>query len=161
VRALDNKPNIAESLYLLGSLARSRGDLDQASALWEESRAMDQAAGVRAGYVLIALAHLARERGEYGEAARLLGIRLRETHEIGEEIILGDLMRQIAEMALAMGQPERAARLGGASATQKEALARRTGILRCVRRCSTILLMRFGPPLAGRLSRPHGPRAKR
>jgi predicted ATPase/DNA-binding SARP family transcriptional activator len=128
VRALDNKPSIAESLYLLGSLARSRGDLDQASALWEESRAMDQAAGVRAGYVLIALAHLARERGEYGEAARLLGIRLRETHEIGEEIILGDLMRQIAEMALAMGQPERAARLGGASATQKEALARRTGI---------------------------------
>jgi tetratricopeptide (TPR) repeat protein len=84
LRALGNKASVAESLYLLGDLARSRGDLHEARALWEECRAMDQAAGNRAGYVLMALAEMAREQGDYGEAARLLGIRLRECYEIGQ-----------------------------------------------------------------------------
>jgi tetratricopeptide (TPR) repeat protein len=127
LRELDNKASMAESLYLLGDLARDRGDLDQARALWEECRAMDQAAGVRGGYVLMALAEMAQERGEYAEAARLLGIRLREIYEIGQVQTVGDLLQQLAGLFLAMNQPERAARLWGASAAQEEALARRRG----------------------------------
>ena len=127
LRALGDKAGVAQSLYHLGDLARSRGDGGQARALWEECRAMDQEAGIRAGYVLTALAQLAQERGEYGEAARLLVIRLRETGEIGQMNIVGSLLQQLAGMVLAMGQRERAARLWGASAAQREALSRRAG----------------------------------
>jgi predicted ATPase len=127
LRTLEDTAGIAERLYHLGDLARSCGDLSETRALWEECQAMGQAAGVRAGYVLTALAHLAREQGDDAEAARLLAIRLREAHEIGQVRITGTLLYELAGLALAMGNLERAARLRGAAATQEEALARRAG----------------------------------
>jgi hypothetical protein len=75
----------------------------------------------------VTLAILASERGDHAEVARLLEIRLRECYEIGQETSIGDLLFWLAEVTLAMGQPERATRLCGACVAQKEALAHRTG----------------------------------
>ena len=113
-------------LFDLALVARAQGDLPEAAARGEESRALAQAVGDTRllAEALAHLGHVAHAGGDDGRAAALLGESLRLVRAHGLEADTWRLARILAGLAgvgAAQGQPERALRLGGAAAALAEA----------------------------------------
>jgi non-specific serine/threonine protein kinase len=65
---------------------------------------------------------VAYERGEYARAAALLAESLRLVSDLGARDLLAHLLEGLAWVGMALGQPGRAARLGGAAKAVRGAL---------------------------------------
>src|SRR5262249_5025624 len=114
-REIGDPQAIAHSLYLLGSLARKRGDLAHARAYWDECASQDAAAGVRGGFVLFALGELALEQDDRIAAQGYFAKFVAARQEIQSHSAVASGLLGLSAVAVAMGQSERAARLMGAS----------------------------------------------
>jgi predicted ATPase/DNA-binding SARP family transcriptional activator len=125
MRERGDRAGISQNLCNLGHLALLRGDESEARRLWEESRAIDQALGTWDSYALCGLGDLAIRRGDYAEAQRLRGEVLRERQEIGYEFGVAVTLENLAWLAAARAEPERAVRLWAAAAARREALGAR------------------------------------
>jgi non-specific serine/threonine protein kinase len=123
MREADDRQGMAHSLFRLGSVARQIGDHVEARACWLECRELDQELGVKGGLVLRELGELALESGDYSAARRCFETFLSERHEIGERWGVVWALRGLCELALAEGEPERAARLLGASLAVRDSFA--------------------------------------
>lgn len=95
---LQDSEGANSALHVLGGLAYRRGDLDEANRLWEECAARWRASGQRHRSPLGNLSLIARYRGEYEKARRLLDESLeihRAMHQkpgiVGALNNLGDL----------------------------------------------------------------------
>jgi non-specific serine/threonine protein kinase len=109
---------VAMILDNLGTVARRQGDLDRAQALYEEARALGRDLRV-ALLELSSLAHLAdvaSDRGDVGRAATLYRDSLRLTWEGKHQRHFAGTLAGFAGLLAASGQPQRAARLCGATA---------------------------------------------
>jgi non-specific serine/threonine protein kinase len=123
MREAGDRQGMAHSLFRLGSIARQTGDHDEARAYWTECRRLDQALGVKGGLVLLHMGDLALESGDNSAARRCFETFLSERHEIGELLGVVWALRGLGELALAEGEPERGARLLGASLAVRESFA--------------------------------------
>ena len=115
---------VAYVLDNLGLVARGRGSLDQAAALFDEALVLWRQLGDKRN-VAVSLKNLARvtqERGIIGEAAALLNEALTLSHEAGDMLNIASALEGAADMAVMARQPNRAARLLGASAALRESL---------------------------------------
>jgi tetratricopeptide (TPR) repeat protein len=123
-RELGDKQGIATSLNNLGNVAERQGDYVQAAALYEESLALRRELGNKEGVAstLTNLGLLAYIQDDYGRATTLLREALLLSRDIGAKGLMPDGLEGLAWSAVAQGQPERAARLGGAAETLREAL---------------------------------------
>jgi hypothetical protein len=122
-RELGDRREIAHNLFQLGGTVRRAGDRDEARAYWVECRELDQELGVKGGLVLENLGDLALEGGDDAAARHYYRTFLAERHEIGERWGIRSGLQRLAAVALACGEPERAARLRGASLTVRESFA--------------------------------------
>jgi len=123
-RGLGAKDDLANALHSLGSLAERQGEYGKAVALYEESLALTRELGNSWGMaqVLGKLGHVATIQGEFGQAMTLLLEALSLSRGIGAREQVANLLENIAHLALALGDPLRAARLGGAAEGLREAL---------------------------------------
>jgi predicted ATPase len=97
---------VAAHLHLEASIAAAREVVDR----WETAQAANW------------LGHLAADEGHHAAAVSLLG-HLRELgQQLGDAEIMCAFMEGAAHLAAASGQPERALRLAGAAAAQREAI---------------------------------------
>ncbi|HEX5414945.1 MAG TPA: LuxR C-terminal-related transcriptional regulator [Chloroflexota bacterium] len=122
-RALNDTQMVAEALNAQGDLARATGDDDRAAALYLEglglARQIEGGSGLPG--VLQNLGHLARQRGDFRHALDCYseaGVLFRRN---GDRRGVAECLDGAAIVALAVGQPERAARLLGAAAAMLEA----------------------------------------
>jgi predicted ATPase/DNA-binding CsgD family transcriptional regulator len=118
-KELGDKPGLAQGLNSLGELARSAHDYDLAKEIYEEALKVCQETGevYRQSMLWANLAFIAYDEGDY-EHGRELAIRItKQRLEIGwKEWSFTGLMVLAGPLAR-LGQPEKAARLLGASAT--------------------------------------------
>src|SRR5262249_18372114 len=103
--------------WLLGMVARSQGRHEEARAHLEASRALSTRARLpqALGGSLLGLAELARENQDLEEAWELAHDSLGVLNEYGDRVGAAAALEQIAELALAVGEPERSLRLLAAS----------------------------------------------
>ena len=100
---------LAEAVGNFGQVARRRGDLPEARALYEESLAVDRALG-NARDVANALGNLAAvaaEQGDYGGARALQAEHLRLAQELGSPHGVAWALEGFAQLAARSGAPER------------------------------------------------------
>ncbi|MDQ3458928.1 MAG: tetratricopeptide repeat protein [Deinococcota bacterium] len=132
-REVGDKPNIAEGLVRLGSVALEGGDFGRAEALHQESLALALAAGDKGGvaFALNNLGEVARCRGDAARAADLYQQSLalhRETgNKRGAAIVLGNL----GYVAQHQGELERAASFLRESLGLKHELGDTIGLSYC------------------------------
>ncbi|MBZ0289249.1 MAG: hypothetical protein K8I30_16640, partial [Anaerolineae bacterium] len=121
-REMNDQPGIANALNIIGEIARVSGDDDRAKHAYEECLAVCQQTGEvrRIGYNYLNLAYIAQHEGDHERALDLVKQALQlsrgqqDTH--GTTTILMTFSGSIA----ALGQPQRAARLLGASSAALE-----------------------------------------
>ena len=103
--------------WLLGMVARSQGCHDDALAHLEASRALSTGPQLpqTLGWSLLGLAELARENGNLEEAWELAHDSLNVLNEYGDRVGTAAALEQIADLALAVGEPQQALRLLAAS----------------------------------------------
>jgi tetratricopeptide (TPR) repeat protein len=101
----------------LGRIAYERGDYQTAKLRFEEAVALARAASNRVGVAdwLIQQATVALDLGELVAARDFLRENLRLCQEIGYRSEMGHNFLVLAGLAIAQGQPERAARMLGAA----------------------------------------------
>ncbi|MGH2411748.1 MAG: ATP-binding protein, partial [Chloroflexota bacterium] len=123
-RALGDTQGIAASLSGAGQVAYQQGEYERATDLFEEALALRRALGDTWGIAasLNQLGQVAERRGDYGRAVALVEESLRLSREIGARNLLGESLESMAWLAAACGRQQRAARLGGAAETAREAL---------------------------------------
>ena len=123
-RELGNRAAIASSLLNLGYLLAHQGALDQAAALLAESEAGFRDAGDKqgVGYARGARGLLAFQQQDVARAAALFADALRSAHELDDRSAVAASLADLAEVAVAQGQPEHAARLPGAAEALWEAI---------------------------------------
>src|SRR5918999_4574396 len=111
------------SLSYLGALAYAQGALPLATSRFEaallEQRAIDDHWGM--GVSLVRLGSAARDQGDTARALALFAEGLALLTELGDRRIIALALDGVAGLAIAWGQPERAARLFGAAAALREA----------------------------------------
>jgi DNA-binding CsgD family transcriptional regulator len=107
----------------LGALAYAQDALPLATSRFEaallEQRAIDDRWGMSVS--LVRLGYAARDRGETARAVALFTEGLALVAELGDRRIIALALDGVAGLAIAWGQPERAARLFGAAAALREA----------------------------------------
>jgi hypothetical protein len=111
------------SLHHLGLLALEVGrDAAEAWSLSEQALVLSRRIGERRleGNVLVAIARVARARGEAATARSLLSAALTAYQEVGDPAVMPILLYTCAAMAADAGQLERAVRLAGAAARLSE-----------------------------------------
>jgi non-specific serine/threonine protein kinase len=123
MRELGDLQGMAHSLYLLGRLARQSGDESEAHARWLECRALDREKGVKGGLVLRDLGELTLQSGDYAAARGYFQTFLSERQEVGERWGVWWSLQGLGKLSLLQGEPERAARLLGASLAVRESIA--------------------------------------
>ena len=123
MRELDDRLGLADSLYYMGRIGRQRGDFDLARACWIEVNALNEEMGIQGGLVLWHLGDLALASGDQAAARHFFGRFVTERHAIGDRWALAWGLRGMSALALAEGQPERAAELLRAALALKESLA--------------------------------------
>jgi len=103
--------------WLLGMVARSQERHDDARAHLESSRALstDPRLPQTLGWALLGLAELAGEDGDFDEAWELAHDSLGVLDDYGDRVGAAAALEQVADLALALGEPERALRLLAAS----------------------------------------------
>jgi tetratricopeptide (TPR) repeat protein len=121
-RELSDRQDMVHSLFQLGSTARRLGDRDEARTYWLECRSLDRELGVKGGHVLRRLGDLALESGDLWAARDYFGTFLSECYEIGERWGVAWGLQGLGAVALARGEPERAARLLGAASAVRDAV---------------------------------------
>ena len=111
------------ALSFLGALAYAQDALPLATSRFEaallEQRAIDDRWGM--GFSLVGLGYAARDRGDDARAVALFAEGLALFTELGDRRIIALALDGVAGLAIAWGQPERAARLFGAAAALREA----------------------------------------
>jgi DNA-binding CsgD family transcriptional regulator len=103
--------------WLLGMVARSQGRHDGARAHLEASRALSTGPRLpqTLGWSLLGLAELAREDEDLEEAWELAHDSLGVLNDYGDRVGAAAALEQVADLAVAGGEPERALRLLAAS----------------------------------------------
>jgi len=116
-RELDDIPGITRALNVLGELSRIVGDYDRAQDVYEECLALCRQVGdkQRAGVMLSNLSYVAMHQDDYQRAEALIREALTITVELNTKYFTGLCIAMLAGPVGANGQPERAARLLGAS----------------------------------------------
>jgi non-specific serine/threonine protein kinase len=111
------------ALSYLGGLAYAQGALPLATSRFEaallEQRAIDDRWGM--GVSLVRLGYAARDRGDDARAGALFAEGLALFAELGDRRIIALVLDGVAGLAIAWGQPGRAARLFGTAAALREA----------------------------------------
>lgn len=122
-RQLEDGLMTAEALNMLGDVARASGDDRRAAALYTESLELLRAEGGSSGIpgLLHNLGYLARHRGGHHQAFRYFSDALALFRANGDRRGSAECLAGVASVAVAVGQPARAARLcGAAEATLQE-----------------------------------------
>jgi len=103
--------------WLLGMVARSQERHDDARAHLESSRALstDPRLPQTLGWALLGLAKLATEDGDVDEAWELAHDALKVLDDYGDRVGAAAALEAIADLAVALGEPERSLRLLAAS----------------------------------------------
>jgi len=103
--------------WLLGMLAHGQGRHDEARAHLEASRALstDPRLPFTLGRSSLGLAELAREEEDSGEASELAHDSLEILDDYGDRVGAAAALETIADLAMALGDPERSLRLLAAS----------------------------------------------
>jgi predicted ATPase/DNA-binding winged helix-turn-helix (wHTH) protein len=116
-RHVGDRPLIAQALNVKGELARVNGDDELALDAYLEGRDLAIAAGDDAhlSAFLANLSYLANHRGHHDEARRLGCAALRLCRSLGRRMMAAWTVSELAGPELALGRPERAARLVGAA----------------------------------------------
>ncbi|MDQ3897163.1 MAG: helix-turn-helix domain-containing protein [Actinomycetota bacterium] len=144
----DHRFIAAAALHHLGMMAADADhDYDTADALLRHSLTLYRSLGITrfTGVVLVTQAEVALARGDVPEARRVLRDALGAFVEVGERLAIPQALDSAAELALATGQPARAARLLAASARLRitsgihtwPSVGRRSG--RCIARARAAL----------------------
>ncbi len=117
-RELGDKDRISGALASLGEFALYRGDFSWATTCLEECLSLFREAGIKHNIALALyyLGELRRMQGEIMQAAALHTEGLALAREVGSKFFTGYHLVGLAKVAAAKAQPERAARLFGASA---------------------------------------------
>jgi tetratricopeptide (TPR) repeat protein len=114
---MGEKPGMALAYNMLGELARTAGEYDRAREVYEESLAISRQTGekVRQFIMLWSLASIAYREGDYYRARDSFASYLRKMVEIGinDQSMMG--LAGVAGSLGKLGEPEKAARLLGAS----------------------------------------------
>jgi tetratricopeptide (TPR) repeat protein len=123
-RELSDKPGMAQALTTLGELARLDGDYERARTAYEECLAVCRETGMkrREAITLGNLAYVAQHQGNHGQAEALVREGLILLRELGFKYAIAIGLALLAGPVGAKGQPERAARLFGASEAFLEAM---------------------------------------
>jgi hypothetical protein len=124
MRETGQRRGIASTLNDLGVLAVSQGDLERGTASFEEALALYRQDGDRRGTALCLqnLGGVARRRGEVVQAEALGREGLVLLRDLGNLRGCTEGLELLASIAGTAGQGERAARLLGAAAAQRETL---------------------------------------
>jgi tetratricopeptide (TPR) repeat protein len=110
-RGLGDRRNIAISLHNLGNVAMKQGDHKRARSLHEESLAIKRTLGDKwgTGYTLHSLGEGAFQLGEYDTASAFFAESLSIRHTLGEIRSVAQGLEAFAALAIAQGEPKRAA----------------------------------------------------
>ncbi|MEO6457502.1 MAG: tetratricopeptide repeat protein [Chloroflexia bacterium] len=116
-REIGDKWATARILHNLAEVALFEGDYEQAGVQYAESLALFQHLGDRRGIAesLHMLGHIAHHQGEQMRAEGLFHESLVVASELGDKVNIGLCLIELARVAGAVKQPERAARLYGAA----------------------------------------------
>jgi non-specific serine/threonine protein kinase len=123
-RALGDQWGTAQTLNILADLERNRGDDASARSRYEEALALlrDSDLTGTVPSLLHNLGHLALRRQEIRQALRYFRESLSLFRDQGDQRGVADCLDGMASVLVALGQPERAARLfGAAQAARKPA----------------------------------------
>jgi tetratricopeptide (TPR) repeat protein len=116
-RELEDRLGMAQALTVLGELSRFVGDYERARRVYEECLMISRELGLkrREAIILNNLTYVAQNRGDYELAASLVREALALVFELGSNYLFLTGMAVLAGPTASKGQPERAARLLGAS----------------------------------------------
>lgn len=115
-RALGHRPGIARALSFMGEIARFSGDDERARRLYEECLAVFQQTGERRRIFFLGnLAFIALHQGEAERARDLARQCLQVAREMNNRLLLATALAILAGAFVALGQPQQATRLFGAS----------------------------------------------
>jgi ATP/maltotriose-dependent transcriptional regulator MalT len=116
-RELGHQPGIAQALNILGEIARWSGDDERARRFYEECLATSQQTGERRriSFIYHNLAFLALHAGEAARARDLTRQALQLASVMNNRLLSAEALATLAGAISALGQPEQAARLLGAS----------------------------------------------
>jgi predicted ATPase len=114
---LDHRSGIAQALNVIGEIARFGGDDHYARRAYEECLAICQETGERRRiyFMLSNLAFIAQHEGDYKQARDLFHQAIQLARETDFKLDMAACLAFMAGTIGAMGQPERAVRLHGAS----------------------------------------------
>jgi non-specific serine/threonine protein kinase len=123
--ASNTTPFVPHVLGALGSVVyRQHGNTDRAEMYFvealEQFRQLENAYGV--GTTLTSLGRIARDRGDYAQAANLFAESLNLHWDDGDKVRIAGCLNGLAIVAALSRQPERAARLFGAAEALREAI---------------------------------------
>jgi tetratricopeptide (TPR) repeat protein len=123
-RELDHQPGIAQALNIMGEIARFNGDDDHARHAYEECLAVSQQTGEtrRIVFMYNNLTFIALHESEAGRARDLGRQGLQLARTINNRLQLATALALLAGAIGALGQPQQAARLLGASERTLERL---------------------------------------
>jgi predicted ATPase/DNA-binding SARP family transcriptional activator len=118
-----NQHEIASALNELASIVREQGDHEGAWALLRKSLTIFRELGIQPGVAraLASMEQLARAQGDYGAARALLEEGLPIWREMDDQYSMLKGLEGWAAVAVALGQPEGAARLFGTTERFREA----------------------------------------
>jgi predicted ATPase/DNA-binding CsgD family transcriptional regulator len=123
-RELNHQPGIAQALNIIGEIARFSGDDGRARHAYEECLAVSQQTGEtrRIVFVYNNLTFIALHEGEAGRARDLGRQGLRLARAMNNRLQLATVLALLAGAIGALGRPQQAARLLGASERALERL---------------------------------------
>lgn len=121
-RGLGNQYGIADALHYLGLMAYHLGDFSAAQTYQQESLSINRELGNQDGIAtsLGNLGNIARGQGDYVSARSLHQESLTILRKLGDKRCIAASLESFAGLAVALKQPERAARLWGAAAALRE-----------------------------------------
>ena len=116
-RELAHKPGIAQSLNIIGEIARFSGDDDRARRAYEECLTIAQQTGEtrRIQLTFLNLSFLAQHEGDHVRAIHLARQGLKLACEMNNRLEIGRSLTTLAGSIGARGQPERGVRILSAS----------------------------------------------
>jgi tetratricopeptide (TPR) repeat protein len=117
LRSIDDEAGVAQSLHVLGELARLNGDHEQATRVFEESLSLARELGdtIRQAFILDSLGYLSLYDDDPRTAARLARDSLRLALEVGYIPHIPACLAGLAAVYMAEGMGQHAARLLGAA----------------------------------------------
>jgi non-specific serine/threonine protein kinase len=117
LQEVNDKPGIAQGLNNLGELFRASGDYDRARDLYEETLIVCRETGevIRESMMYANLGLVAYQERDYERARELAAASIRPMAEIGLKQMVLSALKEMAGSLGKLGEPEKAARLLGAS----------------------------------------------